>query len=55
MNFTDRTATVGQLYEGADYDNFSPRLGASWDATGDGRTAVRAGYGLTNDPYLDSS
>lgn len=46
VNFTDRTATVGQLYEGADYDNFSPRLGLAWDVTGDGRTAVRAGYGL---------
>ncbi len=46
VNFTDRTATVGQLYQGADYDNFSPRLGLSWDVAGDGRTAVRGGYGL---------
>jgi hypothetical protein len=46
VNFTDRTATVGQLYEGADYDNFSPRLGLAWDVAGDGRTAVRGGYGL---------
>ena len=46
VNLTDRTATTGQLYEGADYDNFSPRVGLSWDVTGDGRTAVRGGYGL---------
>ena len=46
VNFTDRTATVGQLYEGADYDNFSPRVGLSWDVEGNGRTAVRGGYGL---------
>lgn len=46
VNFTDRTATVGQLYKGADYDNFSPRFGLAWDVTGDGRTAVRGGYGL---------
>ncbi|MDP2320315.1 MAG: carboxypeptidase regulatory-like domain-containing protein [Acidobacteriota bacterium] len=46
VNLTDRTATVGQLYEGADYNNFSPRLGLSWDVAGDGRTAVRGGYGL---------
>jgi Carboxypeptidase regulatory-like domain/TonB dependent receptor-like, beta-barrel len=46
VNLTDRTATVGQLYEGADYNNLSPRFGFSWDGTGDGRTAVRGGYGL---------
>jgi hypothetical protein len=43
---TDRTALTGRLYEGPDYNNFSPRLGVSWDATGDGQTAVRGGYGL---------
>ncbi len=46
VNLTDRTATVGRLYEGADYNNFSPRFGVSWDVAGDGRTAVRGGYGL---------
>ena len=46
IHFTDRTATPGQLYSGADYDNVSPRVGVSWAATGDGRTAVRGGYGL---------
>ncbi len=46
VNLTDRTPTVGQLYEGADYDNFSPRLGVAWDATGDGRTSIRGGWGL---------
>jgi hypothetical protein len=46
VNLTDRTATTGRLYEGADYDNFSPRFGVAWDATGDGRTSVRGGYGL---------
>jgi hypothetical protein len=45
-NLTDRVATTGQLYQGADYDNFSPRVGVSWDVTGDGRTALRGGYGL---------
>lgn len=46
VNLTDRTAMVGQLYDGADYNNLSPRFGVAWDVTGDGRTAVRGGYGL---------
>lgn len=43
---TDRTATVGRLYRGADRNNLSPRLGVAWDVGGDGRTAVRGGYGF---------
>lgn len=29
-----------------DNDNFAPRIGVLWDATGDGRTSVRGGYGI---------
>jgi len=29
-----------------DNNNVAPRLGLHWDATGDGRTAIRAGYGV---------
>jgi carboxypeptidase family protein/TonB-dependent receptor-like protein len=46
VDLDDRTATVGRLYEGADYNNWSPRFGFSWDVTGTGRTAVRGGYGI---------
>ena len=31
------------------WTNIAPRVGMSWDPKGDGRTAVRAGYGLTGD------
>jgi hypothetical protein len=46
VTLTDRTATTGRLYEEADYDNLSPRVGVAWDVFGDGSTAVRGGYGL---------
>jgi Carboxypeptidase regulatory-like domain/TonB dependent receptor-like, beta-barrel len=38
--------TVGPLYENPTYTNVSPRGGFAWDVSGDGRTAVRGGYGL---------
>lgn len=40
-----RSVTQGPLYENASA-HLSPRLGLSWDVRGDGRTAVRGGYGL---------
>jgi Carboxypeptidase regulatory-like domain/TonB dependent receptor len=45
VNPTDTAPTLGQLYQNPGAD-FSPRVGFAWDATGDGRTSVRGGYGL---------
>lgn len=32
--------------------NFGPRIGLAWDPLGDGRTSLRAGYGIYFDPLL---
>jgi len=50
------TAPLGLLYPGdpgipdsvlpTRYNDFAPRVGLAWDVFGNGRTAVRAGYGI---------
>jgi hypothetical protein len=34
-----------------DWNNFSPRLGLAWNVKGDGKTVVRAGWGLFYDAF----
>ncbi len=41
---------LDRLYE-RDLNNFSPRIGLAWDATGKGKTVVRAGWGLFYDAF----
>lgn len=36
---------VGGIYDG-DHNNFAPRIGLAWDMFSDGKTVLRAGYGV---------
>jgi hypothetical protein len=50
------TAAVGgrELMYESDKKNWAPRIGLAWDVTGDGKTAVRAGYGIFYDQNISA-
>jgi outer membrane receptor protein involved in Fe transport len=55
VNQTFTLTQVGQpglsrLYE-PDYRNFAPRVSAAWDLTGQGKTVLRAGWGMFYDAF----
>lgn len=54
---TDKTFTVGPIFENPSLRNIGPRIGFAWDASGDGRSSVRGGAGLyfdTDGPFNSS-
>jgi len=45
----DAQTTIGPTSKNSSRRNIGPRLGFAWDVTGNGRTAVRGGFGLLYD------
>ncbi|HEY6803106.1 MAG TPA: TonB-dependent receptor [Pyrinomonadaceae bacterium] len=39
----------------SDKNNFGPRIGFAYDLTGDGKTSLRAGYGIYYGPFVNST
>ena len=56
LNVTDASPRLGNpFFSNPTYRNIEPRVGFSWDPTGSGKTAVRAGFGMFDIlplPYL---
>src|SRR5439155_1366456 len=51
LNFTDPTQawSYGPVMRNPSLKNFSPRVGFAWDVRGNGKTAIRSGFGLYQD------
>ena len=43
--FPTNESPIGALWK-SDWNNWAPRVGFAWNVTGDGKTAVRGGYGI---------
>ena len=52
-NVMDPTLVIGDpWHENPSLKNFAPRIGLAWDVRGDGKTAVRGGFGIFHDEIL---
>lgn len=50
----DKQVTVGAPYFNPPRKGFAPRIGFAWDVAGDGKTALRGGFGLFHEQPLFS-